>query len=339
MTDRYFHIVDKAHGRCVVAGEVFTTRRGYSGPDPSVPVDEMPPVYHQPHENRDPAQWRFVDAGDGHYYVLDRRHGCALGAGERYDERIYHYRDYEGRPHCRWKAATTAPGMFHLVDAKHGKALAAGDTADGRLYHQEPGERRNALWSIELANDGTAGPTFYVVDQQLVSGPTYDRLRSQRHDMPPLFVLDVTVRNDSDTDQDLTLQQSIADRSAETVTTQVSASLQLLYSSEVELGMFAAAAKAKIEVSAKYAFTYSNAVMREVVTTLELGVPVKVPAGAAVRVRGEISRCAAKVPFTFTVRRTLGDGSTVDEQENGTWQGVEYLTGGFSFTDPDAVQP
>ncbi|MEZ4474583.1 MAG: hypothetical protein R3F60_28110 [bacterium] len=163
----YFHLVNEAHHKCVMAGD---RHDGH--------------VYHQELESnggpRYNARWTFEKvSGTGYdaiYYIRDQKHGRYLVAGDEYDGTVYHLH-HEDRRNAQWmlEKVDSQPECFYIRDMKHGRYLVAGDDDDGHIYHQPHSDRLNARWKFEFANedktgfDRRGGPAFLVVDEEVQS--------------------------------------------------------------------------------------------------------------------------------------------------------------------------
>jgi hypothetical protein len=106
-------------------------------------------IYHQPHQNRENANWTLIPTGEPEtYYIQDGKHLAYIVAGDTYNGHIYHQYNLN-RENAKWRKIPDPirEGWYWLVDKKHFRAIVAGD--DGNLYHQYPQFRENASWKIE----------------------------------------------------------------------------------------------------------------------------------------------------------------------------------------------
>jgi hypothetical protein len=332
-TYKYFEIYDVAHG-C------------YLGADGSFDYG----VHHyQPNDRGDYTQWRFEPAGKfktfadsgEYYYIVDRSHGAALSS--EYDL-LYiqgfpcELLDYQGKSYCEWKIEpATTIGAYWLKDGEYGLSLVAGDTYDGHVYLQDPGDRRNAQWVITLADNGTIGPAFYVVSQQLLQ-LTMDTTGVNRIEVAPLFAIDQVVNNNTDTQQSTT----IAPRTSETTSESWSFTKSVIHSLAVSINSgvsVSGVAELSSSVTKTYEESYSWTSEVDISKTIEYewSIPVVVPPHSAVRVTATIKKFAINVPFTATMLSTLGDGTVRIDTATGTWNGVQYLTGNVDYQNVTGV--
>jgi hypothetical protein len=70
---------------------------------------------------------------------------------------------------------TTGPQYYYIMDTKHRRSIVAGDVYDGRIYHQDPGDRPNAIWTLEFSN----AQGYYLIrdtkhQKCIVAGNDYD---------------------------------------------------------------------------------------------------------------------------------------------------------------------
>ncbi|WP_232662525.1 hypothetical protein [Pseudonocardia sp. TRM90224] len=262
-----------------------------------------------------------------------------LGGGDDWDGRIYHYRNYEGRRNAQWKlepptTVASPPGVVHFVDRKHGRALVAGDQADGNLYHQPPGDRRNALWSLELASEGTGGPAMYITKQELVD-ISYAFDQATRLETPPQLVISRTTVGSDVGPQSFVLTPRYSEKVTETVTFQHSATLGLTLSLSLMAGASQLISKTetKFEAKAEFGFSRTSGATTERTVSFAWVVPIR-SSGKPVQVEGEMRRARTDVPFESTLRTTYADGSTHDHVEPGTWSNVAYTTGEITYSHP-----
>ena len=322
-TYKYFQIFDAAHKCYIGAG------KSYDGN-----------LYHYRNNDLgDYTQWRFEPASDsGYYYIVDRRHGRAMSSDYEYvvivPQRPGHILNYNSRNNCKWRAEqATTIGSYWLKDQKYGLAVIAGDEYDGDVYIQNPGERLNAQWVLQLVQAGDIGPAFYVVDQDLLS-ISLDTSAVNRVEVAPLFAIDQTVNNNTSTDQ----STSIEARKTETTTEswEFTKSITVSVAVTVQSGV---SVKGVVEVSSTVQTTYeesyswTNAVEISKETEYLWSIPVNVPAHTSVRVTATIKKYTTHIPFTAVIQSTMGNGTTRIDTIAGTWYGVDYLTGSVDYQD------
>ena len=326
-TYKYFNIYDVAHSCYLAAGA------SYAGC-----------VYHIKADNLgDNAQWRFEAADSGYYYLVDRRHGAAMasdieGGLAPISQGAGHIQAYTGKTSCQWRAEkATTVGAYWLKDRKYGLAIVSGDVYDGNIYIQAPGERRNAQWVLKLVEDGTIGPDFYVTKQELLE-IELDTNTVNRIEVPPLFAVNQVVTNGTSVEQ----TTSIEARKTETTTEswEFNKSVSISVAIAVKSGVtVSGVAEVSSEVTTTYEQSYSwtNKVEISKMTEYLWTIPVTVPANSAVRVTAMIKKYTTQVPFNAIVRSTYGDGAVKTDTVQGTWYGVEYITGAVSFEDVSAI--
>jgi hypothetical protein len=314
-TYKYFHIYDVAHSCYLAAGA------SYDGH-----------VYHLRADNLgDNAQWRFVAADSGYYYLVDRRHGAALSITGQITT-------YTGDARCQWRAEpATTVGAYWFKNRQNGLAVVGGDVYDGKIYIQAPGERRNAQWVLRLVEDGTIGPDFYVTKQELLK-IDLDTNAVNRIEVPPLFAVNQVVTNGTSVEQ----TTSIEARKTETTTEswEFSKSVSISVAISVKSGVtVSGVAEVSSEVTTTYqeSYTWTNKVEISKTTEYLWTIPVTVPANNAVRVTAMIKKYTTQVPFNAIVRSTYGDGTVETDTVHGTWYGVEYITGAVTFEDVSAI--
>src|SRR5262245_47401308 len=105
-TGTYYYIKNAANpdNQCVVAGDQFNGK-----------------TYLWPHQKRDNAKWKFEPPDQGFYYIIDNRHGCALGTGLAGpdDPAILHCdkRQTDWTKYCQWRVQRGKdPGTYILID-------------------------------------------------------------------------------------------------------------------------------------------------------------------------------------------------------------------------------
>lgn len=312
---KYFHIYDVAHSCYLAAGA------SYDGH-----------VYHLREDNLgDNAQWRFVEADSGYYYLVDRRHGAALSITGQITA-------YTDDARCQWKAEpATTVGTYWFKNRENGLAVVGGDVYDGKIYIQAPGERRNAQWVLRLVEDGTIGPAFYVTKQELLK-IDLDTNAVNRIEVPPLFAVDQVVTNSTSAEQ----TTSIEARKTETTTEswEFNKTVSISVAISVQSGVTVkGVAEVSSEVTTTYQESYSWTNKVEISKTTEYlwTIPVTVPAKDSVRVRAMVKKYTTQVPFNAIVRSTYGDGTVETDTVQGTWYGVEYITGAVTFEDITAI--
>lgn len=323
-TDKYFRLHDMAHGCYLAAGA------SYDGD-----------TYHlRENELGDHASWRFLDAGDGYYYLVDRRHGAGLCGGDTYDGDVYALTNYGTRDNARWRAVPGQTwGTVILYDKKHNKAVIGGNTYDHRIYHQDPGTRLNAEWVLTMVADGDSGPDFYVAGQELLSLEMHSDL-ADRLNRPPLFVIDgEKVTNNTGVTQQMTITKSKTETVietwsfSETITWGVSQTFEV--SGSVE-GVVDLKSSTTFSFSKTNGWTKGGQASTEHQMTWEI--PVSVPPYRVVQVDGIVEKYEATVPFTALINTVLGSGRSRVDTVEGTWKGVELVTGEITFTDVTGIR-
>ncbi|MBN1422174.1 MAG: ETX/MTX2 family pore-forming toxin [Planctomycetes bacterium] len=321
---KYFRIYDAAHTCYLASGASFDGN-----------------IYHlRESELGDHASWRFEPAGDGYYYIIDRRHGGALCGGDTYDGQTYAVLDHANRLNAQWKAVEgSVLGAFFFFDRKHDRALVAGDTYNGDVYHQVPGDRTNAQWILRMIADGDEGPHFYVIEQRLLGLDMHDDLAT-RLETPPLFVIGgQRIQNDTSVQQTFTISRSKTDITKEAWSFSRAVKVGIHQSFEVSASVEGIVdAKTKTEFSYEETNEWGKSGSSTTEHQISWEIPVVVPPRTVIAVDGIVSRFETEVPFTASIRTTFADGTQSVDDVDGTWSGVEYVTGSVTYSEiPDTA--
>ena len=74
MSHKYFYLEDRAHKKCLIAGDKYDGK-----------------LYHQDPKDRLDAQWKITPGSIfGTFILTDRKHDKAIIAGDKYDGKLYH---------------------------------------------------------------------------------------------------------------------------------------------------------------------------------------------------------------------------------------------------------
>lgn len=287
-------------------------------------------VYHQKLEDRDNGKWQFIPTGDGYYNIVDIRHNKALVGGDNWDNNIYHQAP-NNRDNAKWKLVEKGDNKYQLIDKKHGKAICGGDNPDGNIYHQTPGLRSNCIWNITIV-DGLGSrpaPKEIVIKEKFLS-IKYDinEKIKDNNSNPTTTSISNKYTNNTSTDQ----SQKITAGTEKTETNSWENSEEV--SNEVWLGIetsfsysnFGATSAVKLDTGFKNTTTNrkskSNSASYKLAFNFETNTVV--PKGKTTVCEQVITSESANIPYTLTVLRTYGDGSTQQKSVSGIWKGAVY---------------
>jgi len=137
----YFYIKNAKHQMGLVAGLNYDKQ-----------------VYHQNLKYGLHEQWKFEPAGDGYYYIIDRKHNRALyGIGKK-----------KGRPQhlakrdtdlAKWKITANKNSGYIITNKVYGD-LVAGNNPDNKVYQSVHANRSNGRWELDIALKGTDNLPF-----------------------------------------------------------------------------------------------------------------------------------------------------------------------------------
>jgi hypothetical protein len=153
--DTYYYIKNAANpeSQCMVAGDQFDGK-----------------TYLVPHQTRANAKWKFEPAGQGFYYIIDNRHGCALGTGLAgpNDPAIHHCdkRQTDWAQYCQWRVQRgKEPGTYILIDRFFCLGIYPAAGLPTSQVHLPRLSQLQSQWVLETAIEGENKPEFMVTPE------------------------------------------------------------------------------------------------------------------------------------------------------------------------------
>lgn len=288
-------------------------------------------IYHQDLKNRDNGKWQFVPTSDGFYNIIDIRHNRAIVAGHNYDGKIYH-QEASNLPEAQWKLVEKGDNKFHLIDKKHGKALVGGNVYDGKLYHQDPGLRSNAIWNltiVEGAQSRIAPQEIVVFEKHLKTEYDINKKVLDNNSEPKTSTIQARYTNNTSRDQNQQIAESRTFTTSETWETKESISNKIWTEITAQAGWKAGSAggmEATVSNTTGFGTTTTNEKSKggtaTISTLISFSSNTVIPPNKTTVCEQKVFSENASVPFTSTVLRTYGDGSSREKEINGIWKGT-----------------
>jgi hypothetical protein len=294
-------------------------------------------------KGRDYTQWRFDtakplsnerDRYSGSYYIVNRRFDKTIYAPSSAKDPARAYGTAKGSQQ-EWTLIPREEGggKFKIYNKAKDRALIGG--SNGRVYgwpfNSSP-ERKDLLWELELAEEGSEGPAFYVKDQKLVK-IDFDVVNKTVLEEPPKICQQI-VQNSSNTEQQqkVTLEDSWGTTSTVQMEHSIKFSLTVSMSAQFEVPEVC---KSTIEMTTEFGeeSKESNSFERQEQHSFAVEVPVTVPPNSGKRVVTRIHGNKLNVPFVATWEENRGSGESVIIEERGTWEGVQYYELTTEFSD------